>query len=177
MTALLPFLWLGCSTDLTPSWAFDPIWIEPAPNDGVHGFQTWQIYGPKWPKNYADRHYVCSVVTELEGVPTACDADPDCAWAWEITPSVLETDCAEPGYAEDALFVSLERLALGGPSVEKDTPWPGFTSVGWADYGNAWEIHGEAYPEALDLGGALTDGEWDRLQPFLMVPDKSFPSP
>lgn len=174
MFTLLPFSWFGCSTDLTPTSAFDPIWIEPAPDDTVHGFQTWQIYGPKWEKKYDDRHYVCSVVTEIAGAPVPCDAEPGCTWAWELTSTVLESDCVDPALAEDPLFESLLRVALGGPALAEDVPWPGFTSVGWVDYGNGWEIHGDAYPEALDLGGTLPDGEWDQVQPFLLVPTKSF---
>lgn len=175
MTPLLLFLTVGCSTDLTPSWAFDPIWIEPALAGGVHGFQTWQVYGPKWPKKYDDRHYVCSVVTEISGDPITCDAEPGCTFAWELAAAVLETDCSDPTLAEDPLFVSLARVALGGAAAGEDVPWPGFTSVGWADYGNSWEVHGDAYPEALDLGGTVAGGDWDEIQPFLMVPTQSWP--
>lgn len=177
MNVFLPLWIFGCSADLTPTWAFDPVWIEPAPNERVHGFQTWQIYGPKWPKRYDERHYVCSVVAEIAGDPIACDAEPGCTFAWAVEAEVLETDCPDPSLADDELFTLLDRVALGLPSTAPDAAWPGLTTVGWADYGEGWEIHGDAYPEALDLGATLSDGEWDGLQPFLMVPSKSFPAP
>src|SRR6478672_12188836 len=104
MLFLLPVL-VGCSPDLTPTAAYDPIWIEPAPDDTVHGFQTWQVFGPKWEKNFDDRYYVCSVVTEILGPQIPCDAEPDCAWAWDVDVSVLETDCADAALPEDPLFV------------------------------------------------------------------------
>jgi hypothetical protein len=164
----------ACTPDLTPAWAFDPIWIEPMTGDAVHGFQTWEIYGPKWPSSYSDRHYVCSVVVEIEGAPIPCDAEEGCTWAWDITAALVESDCADAELAEDGLFVSLDRLALGGPSTSEDAPWPQHTSVGWADYGNGWEVHGSAYPEALDLGAQVESGEWDGVQPFLLVPESAF---
>lgn len=181
MTPLL--LLAACRPDLTPSYAFDPIWIAPeagADEPGsIHGFQTWQVYGPDWPRRYADKHYTCSVVVELWGVPTACDADETCNFAWETAPEVRQTDCEPAQLAERELFLSLRKVALGGEA--KGTaeglavPWPGVTSTGWADYGNGWEIHGYAYPEALDAGLEVKSGEWDEEQPFLLVPTQSFP--
>ncbi|MEQ1570196.1 MAG: hypothetical protein ABMA64_31470 [Myxococcota bacterium] len=169
------WMWLvGCAPDLTPAWAYDPIWLEPS-GDGVHGFQSWEVFGPKWPASYNDRHYVCAVVVELDGVPTECDAEPACAVAWEVTPTLAQSDCGEAGLGDDPLFASLGKLALGGAATGEEIGWPGKTSVGWADYGNGWEIHGEAYPEVLDLGGAADSGEWDGVEPFLFVPQSAFP--
>src|SRR5262245_208351 len=110
-TLFVPAL-LACKADTTPTWAYDPIWLEPASNDGVHGFQTWQLYGPEWIDNYSDKTYACAVVTEISGVPTACDAANDCVLAWDVVPTVIETDC-DPAMAENELFASLRRLALG----------------------------------------------------------------
>jgi hypothetical protein len=168
--------WLlaGCRPDLTPTYAYDPIWLEPAEEGGMHGFQTWQIYGPDWPDRYSDRHYVCSVLVELVGLPTECDAE-ECAFAWQTTPELRETDCEPTSLADGPLFLSLQRVALGGPAPGPDVPWPELTSVGWTDYGNGWEIHGDAYPAALDDGGDADTPEWDEQQPFLMVPAQSFP--
>lgn len=165
----------GCSPDLTPSYAFDPIWIEPtAEEGGIEGFHTWQIYGPRWPKHYSERHYVCSVLVGISGVETECDAE-ECTIGWEITASVLESDCAPKSFAEDPFFVSLLRLGLGGEATGPDVPWPGSTSIGWADYGNGWEVHGDAYPDALDTEGTADDPTWNDEQPFSMVPTQSFP--
>ncbi|MEQ1505369.1 MAG: hypothetical protein ABMB14_24265 [Myxococcota bacterium] len=174
-TLPLVLLSVACSRDTTPTWAFDPIWLEPAADDAVHGFQSWQLYGPKWIDNYSEKTYACAVVAELDGDPIACDAEPGCALAWSITPTVIETDCDDPALADDPLFVSLHRLALGSPAEGKDVPWPDQTTIGYADYGNGWEVHGNAYPEALDLGAELPTGDWDGIQPFLWVPTQSFP--
>jgi hypothetical protein len=171
-------LWLslaGCSADLTPAWAWDPIWLEGADGAEVHGFQTWEIFGPKWPQRQRDKHFVCSVLVELEGVGSACDA-PGCAAAWDVVPSVLETDCPDPALAESPLFTSLGRLALGGAYIAEDAPWPGRTTVSHADYGGGWEVHGWAYPEAYDRGGA-GDPAWTGEDPFLFTPAAAFPLP
>jgi hypothetical protein len=165
-------LLVGCAPDLTPAWAWDPIWLEGTAS-GAHGFQTWQLYGPKWPSRQSDRHYVCSVVTELEGRPSECDA-PGCEIAFDLTPTLLESDCADPALAEQPLFLALERLALGGPYVGEDAPWPDRTTTSYADYGSGWELHGFAYPEAYDLGGA-GDPTWTGEDPFLFTPDAAFP--
>jgi hypothetical protein len=171
---MIPWLLLvGCRPDLTPTYAYDPIWLEPGEDGAVHGFETWQIYGPDWPDRYAEKHYVCSVLVELTGLPTECDADEDCTIAWETTGEVRETDC-EGDLAKGELFLALRRVGLGGPAPG-EVPWPDLTSVGWADYGNGWEIHGDAYPAALDDGEQAEGREWNEEQPFLFVPAQSFP--
>jgi hypothetical protein len=143
MLALL----LACGApDLTPAWAYDPIWLEPAGGADAHAFQTWQLYGPEWADDPDEKHYVCAIVVEHAGVAVPCDAEEGCEHAWTMTGAVLETDCADPSITEDPLFVSLGRLALGGPATGEDVPWPGATSVAYADYGNGWEVHGDAYP-------------------------------
>lgn len=165
----------ACAPDLTPAWAWDPIWLEPS-EAGVHGFQTWQLYGPKWAEDPDEKFYACAVVVELDGAATACDAEEGCEHAWDVTGALLETDCPDPALADDPLFVSLARLALGGPATGEDVPFPGATSVGWADYGNGWEVHGDAYPAALEHGGTEATA-WDGVAPFQLVPAAAFPAP
>lgn len=163
----------GCAPDLTPSWAYDPIWLEPAGEGGAFGFQTWELFGPRWDEKRDDRHYVCAVVVAVQGVAIPCDAQEGCEHAWEVTPAILETDCAPPT-ADDPLFTSLQRLALGSEATG-EVPHPGQTSTGWADYGGGWEVHGYAYPEALDH--ELPAGSFDEGEPYLLLPTKAFPYP
>lgn len=170
---MLPLLLLGCAPDLTPAWTWDPTWLEGAPDDGAHGFQTWEVFGPKWTNKQRDRHYVCAVLVELEGQPSDCDA-PGCAVAWDLTPTVLESDCPDLALADDPLFTSMRRLALGGPYTAEDAPWAGRTTTSWADYGRGWEQHGWAYPEAYDWGSA-GDPAWGGEDPFLFTPSAAFP--
>jgi hypothetical protein len=163
----------ACTPDRTPAWAYDPLWIEPVDGDALHGFETWQLYGPSWPKHYNDKFYACSVVVELDGEPIECDAEPGCTHAWEVVGEVAQSDC-DAGLAGDPLFLSLGRVAIGGLDTGPDVAWPGQTSVGWADYGNGWEVHGEAYPEGLDLEQAVQSNAWDGEQAFLFVPASAF---
>ena len=172
---MLPLLLLGCAPDLTPTWTWDPIWLEGAAVDGAHGFQTWEMFGPKWTKKQRDRFYICSVLVELDGEASTCDA-PDCVFAWNVSPAVLETDCADAAFADEPLFTSLQRIALGGAYAAADAPWPGRTTTSWADYGSGWEQHGFAYPEAFDWGGA-GDPAWTGEDPFLFTPSAAFPVP
>lgn len=172
-------MWLavlaGCAPDLTPTWAWDPIWLEPTEDGGAHGFETWQIQGPRWQKNGKDRNYVCGVVAEVRGPAVACDGAEDpagCLVVFELETTPVETDCAGD-LAERPLFLSLRRLAVGG-AAGSDAAWPGLTSVGWADYGEGWVVHGESYTEALDHGGAGQLG-WSGEDPYLFVPDAAFP--
>lgn len=178
MAAMIAALLLnGCRRDLTPTYAFDPIWLSPAEIDGqegVTGFHTWQLYGPNWPKRYSDKHYACSVVVSLDGLPIECDAE-ECSIGWELTSEILESDCPAKKDSSDPLFLSLFRVGLGGEAKGPDVPWPGKTSVGWADYGSGWEIHGDAYPESLDSEGEGEGIAWDGEQPFVFVPTSAFP--
>ncbi|MCB9688764.1 MAG: hypothetical protein H6735_27235 [Alphaproteobacteria bacterium] len=163
--------WLGCAPDLTPTWAWDPIWLEPTEDGGAHGFETWQIHGPKWQRNGKDRYYVCGVVVALDGPAVDCDIE-GCVVAFELTPTPVETDC--PGtLADDPLFLSLHRLAIGAPAAG-EVPWPGFTSETYADYGSGWEVYGQSWTEALDHGGAGQLG-WNGTDPYQLVPDAAFP--
>lgn len=177
MSLLLPLLFACKGPDTVPAWAWDPIWLEPL-DGGAHGFQTWQLYGERWADGYDDKHYVCAVVVELYGAPVTCDAEPECTTAWDFGQgTVLETDCADPSIADDPLFTSVTRVGLGAPVSGDEIPWPGLTSVGWVDYGGGWEVHGTAWPEALDLGRSVTSGEWDGVEPFQFVPEQAFPWP
>ncbi len=163
---------LACAPDRTPTWAWDPIWLEPTPEEGAHGFQTWQLYGPEWASRPDDRLYACAVVVELEGEPVACDT-ADCERAWSIVPTLLETDCAGD-LGEAPLFLTLRALAIGGRAPDDEAAWPGLTSIGLADYGDGWQPHGQAYVEALDRGGEGALG-WTGEDPFLFVPDAAVP--
>jgi hypothetical protein len=180
MIRLLPILLIGgCGRpDLTPAWAYDPITLTAVDGDpeAAIGFQSWQLYGPGWAKKYKDRHYVCVVLVELEATVLAdCDA-PACQIGWDTEATVVETDCADPALAENPLFTSLHRLALGAPYVAEDAAWPGGTTLSHAAYsaGSDWQVHGTAYPEVLDQGGAAAP-EWTGVEPFLFVPDAAFP--
>lgn len=162
--------------DLTPAWAWDPIWLEGAGPTGAHGFQTWQLYGPGWADDRGEEHFVCAVVVELRGeLLDGCDAAA-CEVGWSIEPSFLETDCPDPTLAEDPLFTSLQALALGAPYAGEDAPHVGLTTSSWADYGSGWDAHGYAYPEAFDVGGSA-DPSWSGEDPFLFTPSAAFPVP
>ncbi|MBX2796672.1 MAG: hypothetical protein KTR31_03350 [Myxococcales bacterium] len=165
----------GCTIDLTPSWAFDPVWLETSAPGEVFGLQTWQIYGPEWDSANRQKHYVCSVLVELTGTEVPCDAEDGCDQAWSLQREVLQSDCLGAVDTTDPLFVSLRRIAFGSPSRGAAAPHPLSSQRSWADYGGGWERHGHAYPEDLDRGeggGAFTDGH-----PFTSMPTKAFPFP
>jgi hypothetical protein len=164
----------ACAPDLTPSWVFDPLWTQQDGIDGLYGFQTWEVFGPKWDRKHSDRHYVCAVVVELVGEATDCDAEPECTHAWTLESTLVESDC-DPTMVQDPLFVSLERVALGAPATG-EVPYPGETATGWADYGNGWEVHGEAYPDALDHGETAV-GTFDDGEPYSWLPTQAFTWP
>lgn len=164
----------GCSNvDTTPAWAFDPIWIEPE-GDGIHGIHAWHVYSDAWHEKRAEASYLCAVVVELWGAPADCDG---CVHAWAVETELLESDC-DPALAQDPTFVALKGLGIGEPTTDADAPHPGATAVGYADYGfGAWEVHGWAYPDALDAGRTPTSDEWDGEQPFTLWPTLDWPLP
>jgi hypothetical protein len=167
------FLLAACARDLVPTWGFDPVWLEPAGEDDVHGFHTWQIYDERWSRKPDDRFYVCAVVAEFSGVPTASCGEA-CTHAWSVQSAVLESDCPA-SLAEDPLFGSLVGIGLGAASTSPDVPHPGATTVGWIDYGFGWEVHGDAWPEILDAGGTPETTEWDATQAFTFWPTALWP--
>lgn len=157
----------ACKVDDTPTWAFDPIYVEPQ-GDDLYGFQTWEFFGKAWQKKQRKKHYLCSVVVELLG--TAMDPCDGCDLAWSIESALLETDCS-PSLAENEAFTALQGLALGDvdSEIEVDNPYPGDSLGGYVSYEEeAWEPHGWAYPTAYDYGEAPTV-EWDD-EPFMFWP-------
>lgn len=170
---LLTSLLLGaCASEETPAWAFDPIRLEPAGTADVLGFQTWHVYAEPWAKSRDERHFVCAVVTELVGTPsTAC---PDCDVAWAVASTQLETDCA-PAVGDDPLFTSVVGIGLSAGAPSADAPHPGLTTVGHVDYGFGWEVHGDAWPEALDTGGTAESADWTGTAPFALWPTAIWP--
>ncbi len=162
----------GCAGESSPTWAFEPLWMEPA-GDGVHGFQTWNLYAEKWAKKFDESYFLCAIVVELDGVAAAeGEACPECTETWIITAEVLETDC-DDALARDPGFTSLSRVGLGpvAPDLVEGDPYPAQSQGGYVDYSTGdWLPHGWAYPEALDTRGQAADSEWDGEQAFTFWP-------
>jgi hypothetical protein len=171
-TALLCLAASGCAAPTgVPAWAVDPIWLEPAGDEAVFGFQSWELFGEGWTSGYGAQHYVCAVVVRLDG--TASTPCPECDAAWTFSTRLVETDCADEHVSAER-FLALERVGLGPLPVglEGDTPHPGQTASAYADYGRGWEPYGFGWPAALDAGEAVAgDGAWDGVEPFQLRPN------
>ena len=154
----------GCTSD-TPSWALDRVFVLPSEGEAT-GSITWQIYRRAWKRSFKSRHYLCSVLVAFEGVETAADC-PDCAGALSIAPEVADSDCSD-ALTADPTFVSPARIGFG--PISTGGPHPGRSSIGYADYGLGWEVHGWAFPEALESGGEPASEVWDGAEPFAMAP-------
>lgn len=169
--ALVGLVATGCAGDPDPAWAVDPILVTPT-EGGMQGVQTWHLYRSAWERSRSERAYVCAIVVDLVGVETPCT---DCQLAWATTATVATSDCG-PTLDADPTWTRLERLALGPVLEAADQPrHPGMSSSSFADYGWGWEVHGEAWPEALDHGGAAESGLWDGDQAFTFEPELAWP--
>lgn len=165
---------LACgSNDTTPAFAMDLVWLEPSGETDVYGFQTWELFSAAWNKKYSDKHYVCSIVVELNGEPdTSGEICRDCDVAWQVTAELLETDCAD-GVADDPDFFTLSRVGLGPvpDDLVADDPWTGQSHGAFADYGGGdWVPYGWGYPESLDNRGSADSTDWDGAQAFQLWP-------
>lgn len=174
LLALVATTSAGCSrNDGVTTWAMDPLWIEPAGDVDIHGFQTWELFSSRWTKNYSEKFYICSVLVEFDGTPdTAGEACSACDLTWAVEPVLLETDCAEQ-IASDPGFLSLSRIGLGlvGADIAADDPYPAQSQGGYADYStDEWVSHGWAYPESLDNRGTADELDWDGDQAFTLWP-------
>ena len=163
--ALLVLGLCACSSPTDPSWAIDTIDLEREDSGAVNGFHTWSLYADGWSRRPGRRHYVCSVVVQLDGeaMPPDCS---DCTLAWKLEPSFLETDCTAEN-ADDPRWLTLEALAVGPVESSDDLPHPDQTLRGWADYGDGWVEHGWSYPAHLDTGAAAPP---DGLESLLFYP-------
>lgn len=166
-TALL----CGCSGSQEPAWALDSVYLEPT-DDGVYGFQTYNLYGEGWKKQHKGKHLICATVLELEGAETEPCADCDVAFA--LHSEVLESDCSGSPLP-DAILNGLTAVGLGGLDPSDDVPHPGATLVGLADLGQGWEVHGWAYPDALDAGETIEEASWDGQQAFRWLASSAWP--
>ncbi|MCB9677016.1 MAG: hypothetical protein H6737_18005 [Alphaproteobacteria bacterium] len=163
----LPLLALalgGCASS-DPTWALDVGFVVPE-GSGVTGSVTWQVYRKAWQRKFADRHYLCAVLTTFDGTPTTPDC-PDCVAAMEVTLAVEDSDC-DDALTANPTFVSITRIGFG--PVGAGGPYPGESSTGYVDYGPGWEVHGWAYPDRLTQGETPDTLEWDGTQPFSMAP-------
>lgn len=164
---MLVWLTLACAPDLTPAWAIDPWWAEPAAEGGLHGFQTWMLYGPRYAKNRSDRSYVCSVVVEFTATPSApC---PGCTSGWAVAPALAESDCDEAWTAEPA-WLTLTAIGVGPvpEALAADDPHPGTSMGSYADYGDGWLSAGWVWPEATET--SATTAAWTGGDPAVFWP-------
>ena len=157
-------LFSGC-TDNRVHWALDPIFLSPQ-DEGVDGTQTWQLYRKAWKNRFAQKHYLCSVVTQFRATPSATDCT-ECRVTFDVLPEIVDSDC-EDSVSEDPTFVALRRVAVG--PLAEGGPYPDASSIGYVDYGSGWEVHGWAYPEALANDQQAASFTWDNSEPFAFTP-------
>lgn len=156
----------GCTSD-EPTWALDVMFVVPDGPDEVRGTQTWQVYRKAWKRNFREKHYLCSVLVTFDGVSSTPDC-PNCLSAATVTPEQTDSDC-DATISTNPTFSSLQRVGFGPLAVDGG-PYPGSSSAGYVDYGAGWEVHGWAYPDALDQGGSLEPTAWNDSDPFAMAP-------
>jgi len=151
------------------------LWIEPGPEGSIHGFEKWQVYREEWVYDRNEKYYLCAVVFEFEGTPTA-DACAGCSESWAVATEFSETDCDESTAASPA-FATLSAIGLGevDPDLPLETPFD--EALGsWARFGDtAWESHGWAYPSVAGQGGEPPQWNWNSSQPFDLIPAWTWP--
>ena len=167
MNALRTLLLLACVACAapTPFWALDPVFLAPTV-EGTSGTVSWQIYSEKWKKRFSEKHYLCTVIIGFDAVPSATDCN-DCTAAFDLVTAITDSDCSEELQA-DPLFLSTRRVGLG--ALQDGGPYENASSVGWADYGGGWEVHGWAYPEAVANGQQPASFTWDGTEAFSFTP-------
>lgn len=154
----------GCSNP-TPGWALDTVFLVPA-NQDVTGTIGWNVYSERWGKNFKEKNYLCSVVASFDATASATDCE-SCVVAFDVQPAITDGDCSD-ALMEDSLFTSTQRLGIG--ELVGDGPYPDASSAAWVDYGNGWERHGWAHPEAVANGQTPASFTWDGTEAFSFVP-------
>lgn len=160
----------ACKPETEPAWALDPIYVE-AVGEDIVGFQTWEVFGDRWAKKHKGKHYICAVVVEFTGTPSSCT---ECTHAWLLDTAILESDCPS-SLSEDPLVLSLQSIGIGATTASDEAPYPGQSREGWADYGFGWEVHGWAYPDALDHDRQTSAKAWDASEPYALWPTAAWP--
>ena len=144
-------LWLGlsaCSGAEVPRWAVDTVTIGPGAN-GLMAIQRWDIFDEPWLEHPAPRHHLCGAVVDLQPRRRAADC-PGCVEAWEVTPVLLETDCAESW----STLTSLTAVGIGESGESDPGSLRGWIRIQGAD----WWSHGEAIEEPSS--DETTPGTW-----------------
>lgn len=147
---LLGLALTACSPDRTPTWAADTVHVQPAVDgDGLVGFQTWTVYGPRWADAPNERFYACAIVIQLD--LTACDTCDcaDCDRTWTAVETARDSDCDT---APDALPV-LTGFGTGAlpASLEGDDRHAGATVGSFVQYDQGdWLAHGWVESDADD---------------------------
>lgn len=153
-----------------PAWALDPVHLAPDGEGGVVGYHQWHLYDARFERSPRERTYACGAVMELVGSPRAlCEG---CTEAWDLSTTLLETDC-------DAIAIDLATLPkltrvglapMAGDLALVD-PYPGIAQlamVGYDDGGvDEW---GWAWPASLDHDGTADGPSWNDRQDFTLWP-------
>jgi len=154
----------GCTKDEEPKWAFDLIYLE-TDETGAYGFINWEVFSRRWSKRQAAKHYLCSVVVELEGTPDTDELCMGCSDAWTLSSTVADSDC--PAATQElALFTSPTGLAIGAvPSELADhMPLSDINAGSYISYADEeWQAHGWALEP--DNEGGWTGGDELSLWP------------
>lgn len=140
---LTALLCAGCTTDEDPKWAFDIVYLE-IDDSAVEGFISWELFGRRWSKRQAAKHYLCTVVVEVQGSIDTGELCTGCSDAWTLSSSVADSDCPS-GTEELELFTSPTGLAIGAVSNElaEQLPLAGITAGSYVSYNNEdWQPHG-----------------------------------
>jgi hypothetical protein len=135
----------GCAKDEDPKWAFDPIYLEINDTE-AYGFISWEIFSRRWSKRQAAKHYLCTVVVEVEGTSDTGELCTGCSDAWTLSATIADSDCPS-ATQELELFTSPTGLAIGAvPSELADQmPLAGINAGSYISYDQAdWQAHGWA---------------------------------
>jgi len=154
ITLVAALLLTACAPDRTPTWAADTLHLQPAEGgQGMTGFATWTLYGPRWEASPRERFYACAMVVELELEPCtspACSTCPECTHAWDVSGTLADSDCEQ-----DHALPELRGLALAplDPELAGDPRFADGRLGTWTRYSDGdWVAHGWA-----DFGGPEPD--------------------
>lgn len=144
---------IGCSGDVQPGWALQHAVVTVDEEGRLSGFQTWELYAPKWSRKQKERHHLCALVEELSGEQLDAPRCPECADGFLVAAAVADTDCEERWLVDlSAATVSFELLVGAALTADESTAEVSGPRQGWYQrFGppeDAAQVQGHIWPES-----------------------------
>lgn len=168
-------LLLACAPQLDgpPSWALNYASVEPTAS-GFQGLQVWNLYAEGWEKDQSDDYFQCRVIQEVSGqVVAPLEGCEGCVASYGVELLTSEEEDCPEGITDGLVLDGVVSFAVGtlAPQEQAETDYPDHTMAWYLSFdGTQAELHGHAWPQALEQGDDTAPSGWVAGEVYTLWP-------